>query len=250
MAKYRPIYVRIWKDPDFEEYTPEGKLLFVYLCTNPSTTESGIYPISKSTIANETGIPLERVKILLDNGLKNVMYDPETRHIYVRRFHLYNPWGKPDLIRKSIGNDFIGSPQSILWQHFVTDYPEFTDTLTSLGLRLTNNIGIGIGIAIERLANGLPTIAKPLALDEGILASLAVRFPGINIESEWADCLIWWKESGKNMQRPQSALVNWLKNTAKKGRQDAGETKRYQGVPGHRPTGAFRGVEERAENMP
>jgi hypothetical protein len=249
MAKYRPIYVKIWKDPDFEEYGPEGKLLFVYLCTNPSTTESGIYAISQATIANETGIPLERVGQQLANGLKNVIYEPTTRYVYVRRFHLYNPGGKPELIQKSIGNDFLGSQQSTLWQQFVADYPEFTVTLTSLGLRVIGK-GKGKGKGIERLSNGLPTVDKPLALDEGIMASLALRFPGINIESEWADCLIWWKESGKTMKRPQSALVNWLKNAGKKGRQDAGETKRYQGVPGHRPTGAFRGVEERAEDMP
>jgi hypothetical protein len=132
MAKYRPIFTKIWDDPDFEEYSPDAKLIFVYLCTNPSTTESGIYPISCKSIANDTGIDIVRVKEVLANGLKNVLYDETTRHIFVRNFHTYNAGGSPKLIETSVLNDFSHSQDTYLWNDFLVSYPEFNGKITPL----------------------------------------------------------------------------------------------------------------------
>jgi hypothetical protein len=132
MAKYRPIYIKIWNDPDFEEYPPEGKLIFIYLCTNPNATESGIYPISCKSIAGDTGIDIPRVKELLANGLKNVLYDEATRHVFVRNFHRYNAGGSPKLIETSILNDFSHSQETYLWNDFLVTYQEFNGKITPL----------------------------------------------------------------------------------------------------------------------
>jgi len=128
MAKYRPVYTKIWKDPDFEEYSPQAKLIFIYLCTNESTTESGIYPISLKTIANETGNGLQTVKKLLGNGcIKNISYDFEHQIVFVENFRKYNGGGKPSLIVKAIENDVKAMPDTPLWARFIEIYPEFKE---------------------------------------------------------------------------------------------------------------------------
>ena len=68
MSGYRPIYKRIWKDPDFQELSAEDKLLFIYLCTNEMTSESGIYPVTAKTIIYETGLDDKTVVQRLSNG--------------------------------------------------------------------------------------------------------------------------------------------------------------------------------------
>ena len=66
MAKYRSIHQKIWTDPDFQDYSANGKLIFIYLCTNASTSESGIYAITPKTISDETGIEKEKVSSVAD----------------------------------------------------------------------------------------------------------------------------------------------------------------------------------------
>jgi hypothetical protein len=164
MAKYRPIFTKIWKDPDFEEYSPEGKLIYVYLCTNPSTTESGIYPISYTAIANETGIDLSKVKEVFANGLKNVLYDEATRHVFVCSFRNDNVGGNPKLIETSILNDFSHSKNTYLWNDFLDTYPEFNGKITPL---VPNPKGNPISkpnpnrTVSKRLAKGFQTAVVP-----------------------------------------------------------------------------------------
>jgi DnaD/phage-associated family protein len=138
MAKFRAIYRSIWKDPAFQLYSPEGKLLFIYLCTCESTTESGIYPITQPTMSNETGISLPTVTKLLDNGLRNVTYDIDNYCVFVKRFRIYNAGGKPDLIKKSILHDFNVTPRTKLWEEFIKLYPIYAEDLLNLMKQFTN----------------------------------------------------------------------------------------------------------------
>jgi hypothetical protein len=138
MAIYRPIYTSIWKDPDFETYKPMMKLIFIYLCTNESTTESGIYPITIKTISNETGISNRMVNELLSNGLKNVLYDFDNSCVFVKNFYIYNGGGRPDLLEKSIIKNFktIFTP---LWKEFIKIYPQFTNCLKTVSEQFKNS---------------------------------------------------------------------------------------------------------------
>lgn len=127
MGKYRPVYTKIWSDPDFQEYKPDLKLLFLYVCTNAYITESGIYPITIKTINYETGLGYETVEQVLSNGiLKNVYYDFDNKHIFIKNLKRYNPGGKPELVIKSIQEDFQCSRYCIaLWNIFFNAYPEY-----------------------------------------------------------------------------------------------------------------------------
>jgi len=132
MAKYRPIQIRIWKDPDFEKYNANMKLIFIYLCTNELTTESGIYAISTRTISQETGIPVTTVNKLLANGFKNIVYDFENNCVFIKNFLKYSVGGSPELIKKSIENNYEDF-HTPLWNEFIEKYPE-----KSIGLQRVN----------------------------------------------------------------------------------------------------------------
>jgi len=131
MAKYRPIQIRIWKDPDFEKYNSSMKLIFLYLCTNELTTESGIYAISTRTISQETKIPEKTVTKLLSNGLKNVIYDFSNNCVFIKNFLKYNGGGNPKLIEKSISNNYEEF-RTPLWNEFIKLYPKFANGLQTV----------------------------------------------------------------------------------------------------------------------
>ena len=162
VARYRSVYINIWKDPDFENYNPQAKLIFLYLCTNSETTESGIYPITIRTISNETGIGIKIVSKLLDGNYKNVEYDKENHIIFIKNFLKYNGGGRPDLLKKSIEKDYRLFKTS-LWNEFINTYPEL-----STGLKQTTPISSPISspnsksISKEQLANSCTTVGKQL----------------------------------------------------------------------------------------
>ena len=136
MVKYRPIFTRIWKDPDFEEYTTEQKTVFIYLCTNLLTTESGIYAISPKTIAQDTAVNIDTIKDILKN-LKNVSYDFDNKVVFTRNFLEYNGGGRPDLVAKSIVNDYK-KIKTKLWVEFVNRYPHDAKILLTVAKQLGN----------------------------------------------------------------------------------------------------------------
>ena len=65
-----------WSDPWIQERSPLGKLLFVYLWTNTHRNISGLYVITKKTIADETGLTRKQVDDLLQELDPKVKYDP------------------------------------------------------------------------------------------------------------------------------------------------------------------------------
>jgi hypothetical protein len=151
MAKYRPIQIRIWKDPDFEKYNSNMKLIFLYLCTNELTTESGIYAISTRTISQETRVPEKTVIKLLSNGLKNITYDFDNNCVFIKNFLNYNGGGKPELLRISISNNYKEF-KTPLWNEFIKLYPNFSNGLqtvnqpfNSISIRISNRNSIKEG---------------------------------------------------------------------------------------------------------
>ena len=97
MAKFRLVHTSFWNDPRVvEEMTAEDKYFFLYLLTNESTTQIGIYQITKKQIAFDLGYSLESANALLQRFVdhhKLIKYNPETREIAIKN------WGKYNLVR-------------------------------------------------------------------------------------------------------------------------------------------------------
>ena len=119
MARYRPVHVKIWScDEKFQEYSKDGKLLFLYLITNDHLTESGLYKITYKTMANETDIPKGEIKKLINGELKNnVSYDENKSVAFVHKFLEHNGGGNPKLVKISINKDRT-TIKTRLWKEF------------------------------------------------------------------------------------------------------------------------------------
>ncbi|HEX7318879.1 MAG TPA: hypothetical protein VF399_00805 [bacterium] len=123
MAKYRPIFTKMWDDPDIQKLTAHEKLIFVYLCANDATSESGIYPVTYKTVAMSTDIGNKQVIRVLESGkLPNISYDAENSIVFIRNFLKYNGKGRKDCVLRSIYNDYIHN-KTQLWDDFKILYP-------------------------------------------------------------------------------------------------------------------------------
>jgi len=101
MAKFRMVRTDFWKNPMVsEEMTLEEKYFFLYLLTNPHTTQIGIYKITKKTMAFDTGFSIDCIDSLMDkmiNHYQMIRYNSQTREIALKNWGKYNLYkgGKP-----------------------------------------------------------------------------------------------------------------------------------------------------------
>ncbi|MEH7354822.1 DnaD domain protein [Neobacillus drentensis] len=101
MAKYRMVRTDFWKNPVVsEEMTPEDKYFYLYLLTNPQTTQIGIYRLTKKQMAFDLGYSIESVHSLMERFTlhhKVIRYNPETRELAIKNWGKYNlnAGGKP-----------------------------------------------------------------------------------------------------------------------------------------------------------
>ncbi|WP_231687878.1 DnaD domain protein [Bacillus sp. FJAT-27251] len=101
MAKYRMVQTGFWKNPVVsEEMTPEDRYFYLYLLTNPNTTQSGIYKITKKQMAFDLGYSIESVHSLMERFIHHhqlIRYNPNTREIAIKNWakeNIHNG-GKP-----------------------------------------------------------------------------------------------------------------------------------------------------------
>jgi uncharacterized phage protein (TIGR02220 family) len=110
MANYRHVHTSFWQDAKvLEEMTPEDKYFYLYLLTNPNTTQIGVYQITKKQMAFDLGYSIETVNSLMQRfeTVHNLIrYNPETREIAILNWGKYNlhKAGKPvlDCVNKEL----------------------------------------------------------------------------------------------------------------------------------------------------
>ncbi|WP_246140810.1 DnaD domain protein [Bacillus marasmi] len=95
MAKFRMVRTDFWNNPIVsEEMSPEDKYFYLYLQTNPQTTQIGIYKITKKQMAFDTGYSIETIQALMERFIQHhklIRYNPDTREIAL------NNWAKSNL---------------------------------------------------------------------------------------------------------------------------------------------------------
>ena len=60
----------IWCDPAFEELPPEGKLIFLWLLTNPTRDNAGVTRVGLKRLSFETGIALADLEGYLESAMR------------------------------------------------------------------------------------------------------------------------------------------------------------------------------------
>lgn len=93
MAKYRQLHTSFWQDGFVLDLTPEEKYFYLYIMTNPKTSQCGIYELPKRIIETETGYNRETVQKLLQRFVdyKKIDYHEGTKELMIHNWIKYNP---------------------------------------------------------------------------------------------------------------------------------------------------------------
>lgn len=101
MAKYRQIHTSYWEDGFVLDLTPEEKYFYLYIMTNPKTTQCGIYELPKRIIETQTGYNRETVDKLLQRFIDygKIDYFEGTKELMILKWIKYNPPSNTNAIK-------------------------------------------------------------------------------------------------------------------------------------------------------
>lgn len=121
---FRAIHTTIWTDPRIKALSVEGKLLFVYLITNPHAHISGIYYLPENLIVHELGLKGPSIRRLLDTLSKGylVVSDRVSEVIWVRNMLRYQ--GKGEKIIGAVASQLASLHRCIIIKEFLEYYAE------------------------------------------------------------------------------------------------------------------------------
>ncbi|MCR5810976.1 MAG: hypothetical protein K6G34_06200 [Lachnospiraceae bacterium] len=104
MAIYRNIQMSFWTDAKIADtFTPDEKLMYLYLLTNPHTNLCGCYEISSRQIAFEIGFKREQIEKLIKSlqDKRVIVYSTDSREVLLVNWHKYN-WTSSEKLRKPL----------------------------------------------------------------------------------------------------------------------------------------------------
>ena len=86
----RCVSTAFWKDDKvLNEFSPEDKYFFLYLLTNPHTTQLGIYHLPIKVASVELGYSIDAIKVLLDrfeNKYDIIRYSKDTNEVAIKNY--------------------------------------------------------------------------------------------------------------------------------------------------------------------
>jgi uncharacterized phage protein (TIGR02220 family) len=120
---YRTIHAQFWTDPKVRQLSREGKLLFLYLITNPHTHLCGLYYLPQELVRKETGIPNTLCDTLYDtlSEMNLSHHDQNTETIFVTKMFSYQ--GRGEKNERAAANHLITLHQCSLIHRFFRVYP-------------------------------------------------------------------------------------------------------------------------------
>jgi ribosomal protein S17 len=91
MSKYKPLYSSIWTDNQFENYSPEKKLVYIFLLTNQYVEKSGIYKVSVRQIAFNTSVTNDLINDIINELINEgkIQYDFKEGIIFIKNLFKY-----------------------------------------------------------------------------------------------------------------------------------------------------------------
>lgn len=132
MAIYRNIQMAFWTDSKIaDDFSPEDKMFYLYLLTNPHTNLCGCYEISKKQVALETGYQVDKINKLLERFEKVhkvIRFDESTKEIILINWHKYN-WTSSEKFKSSLLKE-INAIKTECFRDYLTDIFNGIDTVS------------------------------------------------------------------------------------------------------------------------
>jgi hypothetical protein len=205
-----------WADPWVQGKTPLGKLLFIYLWTNTHRNISGMYIITKESMAFETNLTREQIDDCLKELDPKVKYDPEHSVCWVvkhTRRQFLRGEGVTERQKKGIQKHALKLRWHPFFKEFMNEYPEIflEEEGNSLMGMDTHSKGIDThSMGMDTLGGGGGGKGKGLGLNLDLDLEEKGGMGGKEVKRSTDLFEIFWQAYPKKKSRGQAEKA-WLK---------------------------------------
>ena len=104
VGRYRKLFPRLWRDPDFRRLKPSTRELVLYLLSGPQTNSIGLFHFSVATAAEDLGVSVDTLrKGLADIGTTfDWRFDAEARVFYIPSWWRWNEPENPNVLKGNL----------------------------------------------------------------------------------------------------------------------------------------------------
>lgn len=192
MSKQRYIDTHFWDDGYVLELDPTEKLVYLYLLTNPLTNICGIYEISATRIAFDTGIERGLVIKILARFQKGSRLRYSKGYVAIKKFIKHQ--AKNSKIKKGIELLLEKAPKDLA--RWVEGYPIDSPSHTNTNPNVNFNYDKG----------------KFEGLTDDYLKELSEQYPLTNVSNEIDKMTNWLVDNPKKKRQGKRSFINnWLK---------------------------------------
>ncbi|MFB3163840.1 hypothetical protein ABLO26_21035 [Neobacillus sp. 179-J 1A1 HS] len=105
MENYTMVRTDFWRVSEGVMMTPEDKLFYIYLLSNPNRNNIGIYQITRKQMAFELGYSIDTVYILMNRFIEHyklIRYNTQMRELAIKNWGKYNVYKDSQPVLDSI----------------------------------------------------------------------------------------------------------------------------------------------------
>ena len=216
MAIFRSVQIAFWTDTKVnDDYSPEDKLLYLYLLTNPHTNLCGCYEISISQMAAEIGYKSDTIKRLIEKAqtkFQSVVYAEDTKEILLLNWYKYN-WTSSEKFRKPLMKEIM-AVKNVSFRTYLMKIFEGEDTvsipyLTLEGYGIDTTVTVTDTVTDKEIKHQYGEY-KNVLLTDAELDKLKSEFP-----EDWADRIenlsFYLKSKGVSYKSHLATIRNWAR---------------------------------------
>jgi len=203
MAEYRYVHTRFWEDPDMLELTRDQRLFYLYLLTNPKSSQCGISEFPLKLVIAHTGFSKEELLKVIDffeNKLKKIKYNPDTHEIAIKNWGKYNYLADNEKVRKHIESEFkkVKDVRLIEFIKKENNYiPEEKDKQKEIKNKEKKEHEKGVFLTPKEYDKLINEIGKNPTKEYMKDLSLYIQSKGKRYKSHYATILAWYRKDRK-----------------------------------------------------
>lgn len=243
--RYRKIYVRLWRNPDFRKFRSDDKVMTMYLLSGPQTNRLGLYHVNAGGAADDLGWTLKKIRKHREHvcATFNWSFDEAANVIFIPSWWDFNDVRENLKVLQGALADLTEVPSSPLITSFLTNLQYIPSTLHYLFEGLSRKRAIpeskpisgtqeqeqekeqeqeqeGSSAVAEPSLLNFPTIGvngKTWPLTNPQVQLWVVAYPSLDILAEARKALAWLQANPgrrKTYGGMPAFLVNWLNRSA------------------------------------
>lgn len=215
-AKVRTINTKIWEDEKFETFSPDERLFWHTILTNPRSNNLGSYKLTIRVLQNLMGYDKGVVESLVSrfkDTYKMIDYDFKTQEVLILNFSKYNwtksPKYKANLIKhyEKIESEDLKSKIETIFNKFYTKDDEIKAPISN------ELVEVPFGVSIDELFNRFWSVYPKKQAKGTAEKWFKTNKPSeelvdlmIKVVNKWKVSDNWLKDNGKYVPLPSTWL--------------------------------------------